>query len=87
MVKTFLFFFSIIALQLGCGTITTKKFSHLGGDQNFVNTFFFWLLHYNMGVDQLQQKTLVAQVAIEIWLIFLFYSVVVTLTRVWTGCD
>lgn len=48
---------------------------------------FFWLLHYNMGVDQLQQKTLVAQVAIEIWLIFLFYSVVVTLTRVWTGCD
>jgi hypothetical protein len=40
----FFVFFLIIALQPGCGTITTEKFSHLGSDQNFVNTFYFGLL-------------------------------------------
>jgi hypothetical protein len=40
----FFVFFSIVALQPWCKTITTKNFSHLGGDQNFVNTFFWGLL-------------------------------------------
>jgi hypothetical protein len=86
-------FYSIVALRSRCGPVVTEIWSTPFHPEMVFQIYFFWSLHYDQGVDWLQFKILVTQVATEIWLTTFHHFFQkkkfdhFIATRVWTNCD